>query len=445
MKRASLRDPKSVAQAVLALLAIAAFALSCESPRRVRIVLVTLDTLRFDAFMGGDDERSGMPRLRERAERGTVFLHFHAATPLTQPSHASMFTGLHPWQHGVTRNGQVLAPSFETLAESLRGAGFSTGAVVASFPVAGRFGFRQGFEGYQEDFTEGFLDLRSWEGQTLPSELFYSKAEVVTEQALAALDAATGDKQFFWFHYFDPHAPYGSTIGMNVSRVSIHAALQRNPERKDELLEQARGLYLEDVERLDRSLDRVLERLASESDEYETHILIVSDHGESLGEGDAIGHGFRLAEEELRVPAILISPEVEPGLREDTVGSVDVAPTLLALAGLSSPEHRGRDIREASNEPVPAVGMRRTFAVSPAYELRLDGTNHLLPDLQFYLVGGAGPYVVGNAEGIESPSTESDERFRALFEQFEQSLSGQAVKPIDPSVSRALEALGYVP
>ena len=60
---------------------------------------------------------------------------------LTQPTHATLFTGKHPWQHGVTRNGQILLEERRTVAEELREAGFATRAVVASFPLAGRFWF----------------------------------------------------------------------------------------------------------------------------------------------------------------------------------------------------------------------------------------------------------------------------------------------------------------
>ena len=85
---------------------------------------------------------------------------------------------------------------FRTIAETLRDAGFSTHAVVASFPVAGRFGFDQGFDHYVEDFDRDFLEMEVWEDQPLGSSRFYSLADTVTDHAIAALDEARAPRQF---------------------------------------------------------------------------------------------------------------------------------------------------------------------------------------------------------------------------------------------------------
>lgn len=135
--------------------------------RPVRVVVITLDTLRYDGLApdprGGDDA-SPMPGLLRRArEEGLFFERFYAATSVTQPSHASMFTALHPWEHGVVSNGQILRADFTTVAERLQGEGFATGGIVASFPLAGRFGFAQGFDDFTEDFVEQPVTWRMWE------------------------------------------------------------------------------------------------------------------------------------------------------------------------------------------------------------------------------------------------------------------------------------------
>ncbi|HSL81253.1 MAG TPA: sulfatase-like hydrolase/transferase, partial [Thermoanaerobaculia bacterium] len=200
---------------------------SCREPLPVRVVVVTLDTLRYDALdpdrapdgAAADGGESSMPLLLARAREGALFERFYAATSVTQPSHASMFTALHPWEHGVVSNGQVLDERFDTVAEVLRGEGFATAAVVASFPVAARFGFAQGFDSFDDRFTEGRLPRRRWEGHAVTGA-FYSLADTVTERALMHLgspgrDPETGRPrdQFLWVHYFDPHDPYGDTGG----------------------------------------------------------------------------------------------------------------------------------------------------------------------------------------------------------------------------------------
>ena len=96
-----------------------------------------------------------MPRLRKWAERGRVFERYYSSTSTTQPTHATLLTGLHPWEHGVPRNGMVLTDERITLAERLRDAGFRTVAAVASFPLHRQFGFDQGFETYHDGVHGG--------------------------------------------------------------------------------------------------------------------------------------------------------------------------------------------------------------------------------------------------------------------------------------------------
>lgn len=198
--------------------------MACRQPHRVRVVLITLDTLRYDSFAGAQGGGSSMPRLASWAENATIFTRFYASTASTQPSHASMLTGLQPWQHGVSRNGMQLIEAHQTVTETLRDEGFATSAVVASFPVSRRFGFGQGFEHFDDRFVTGEVTKGEWLDAAEQTEAdvsdrpqlgdpFYSLADHIGARALAEIDAATAERQFFWFHFFDPHAPYGNTAG----------------------------------------------------------------------------------------------------------------------------------------------------------------------------------------------------------------------------------------
>jgi arylsulfatase A-like enzyme len=428
--------------AVLAALPLAAGACARGESRGLRVVLVTLDTLRYDAVFG---DAPAMPRLAARARTATVFSRFYSAASSTQPSHASMFTGLHPWQHGVARNGAVLPERFVTLAEALRAAGFETRAVVASFPVAGRFGFAQGFDSYHDRFTLEHAEgaRRRWEKEwEVPEGGFFSAADTVTGLALEAIDAAASERQFFWFHYFDPHAPYGLSRGEALDKRSILRAVERGEASLDEMLARARALYAADAESLDASLERVLERLDADADAFETHVLIVSDHGESLGEEGWLGHGWRTSEEEIHVPAVLLSPRVAPGVRADVAGSVDVAATLLSLAGASTPPMAGRDLSRPSPDGAQAVGMRRP-ARDEGQTLRLLDRSVTLARHGFFRVDAQGRIAAGDSRAA---SGEDAARVRALFADFERELEGSQVEAeVDPETRRALEALGYAP
>lgn len=409
----------------------------------LRVVLITLDTLRYDALVGSAEDPV-MPRLRARAATGAVFSRFYAVTPVTQPSHATMFTALQPWEHGLTRNGQNLSGELETLAEAFRDAGFETRAVVASFPMAGRFGFSRGFDAYDDAFTETMMGRESWEDRPNPGGAFFSRADTVTDRALEALEAVRGDRQLFWFHYFDPHAPYGSSRGSDFVKWHFFRRLDAG-ESADALLAEVRSRYRADVAFLDRELERLLSRLDEDRDRFETHVMIVSDHGESLGEEGSLGHGFRLSDVEIHVPAIVLSSRVAPGVRTDVAGSIDVAPTLLSLGGLPPWPLGGRDLT-LSDVSTERLGMRGTFRDAMT-ERRVDGRGHPLPELLFFAVDSRGRVRRGNADGVTgAASPEASKRLAAAFAELEARLSrSSAAEELDPEVEDGLRALGYAP
>jgi len=416
-----------------------------------RLVLITLDTLRADALQV-PEKGGAMDELRRFAEGGLVFTNCFASTSTTQPTHASLFTGLQPWDHGVTRNGVVLADGITTLAEHLRARGFSTHGIAASFPMHSLFGYAQGFDVYDDDFSVRYVQV--WEGQRPESGAFYSLGSEVTEKALAAIDAAQGDRQFFWFHYFDPHDPYGdsATSAGDPGEVALIQRLLKAAARGtgvEEELRSARAGYDRDVRFLDASLARILERLAADEDRFRTHVLLTADHGESFGERLALGHGKRVTREQVQVPLVLLSPAVEPGIRTDLASTVDLARTLLSAAGLDAGDLGGRDLL-AERDASAVVGMRRTFA-GPKSEQLTDGKRRDLPESWFYLVRD-GVLWSGNAERVLAEDdltrpvvgAEADalrETFAALESLLEAGDVGEEL--LDPEVQERLRALGY--
>lgn len=438
----------------VAALAFALASGACSGGEKpTRVVLITLDTLRADRFT-----EATMPLVWARAKRGVVFEQFYASTSSTQPTHATIFTGLEPWQHGVTLNGAVLDEARETLTERFKSEGFATAAIVASFPLERRFGFAQGFDSYFDTFDHQQGTAKSnphWAGVEVEED-FYSLADSITTRAVAAIDAARAERQFYWFHYFDPHAPYGDTggdAGADTSGEAIKledltaAARNRSPEF-DALLESARAAYDVDVRHLDRALDRLLARLDADSAQFETHVFLTADHGESFGEDGALGHGKRVIRSQVHVPGIVLSPRVAPAVRSDAAGSIDVMPTLLALAGLAGADRCiGRNLADSrASEQKPTLGMRRTFP-KPFKDVHTDGTVVTVNGPQFFLVRDGRLYI-GDGERIEgedsAPSPELVERVRAIFAACEVELTAsRGREDLSPETQRALEALGY--
>lgn len=443
---------RSALPALLLPLVLAALAAGCGPDRGVRVVLITFDTLRYDAFAPD----GAMPLTRERLADGLEFERSYSATSTTQPTHATLFTGLHPWVHGVVRNGRTLAAEFVTVPEILREEGFDTAAVVGAFPVAARFGFDQGFDRYDEEFSKGMFK-RGWAGHDVAEGKFYSLAEDVVRRASETLDGFTSSRQFLWVHFFDPHDPYGDTTdGEPLGPAEILRLARDEPESVERRVAEARRLYLEDVVFLDRSVDRLLQRLEEDEDRYETHLVVTADHGEALGEHGSVGHGKRLLPSQIHVPLVLLSPAVEGGRRDTVVGSIDVAPTLLSLSGADRAAVEaleaggGRDLTEP-RVPSRAAGMRRTYAPR-AVEARLDGSHHPIGEPQFYVVGEDGRILRGNGDGLQAPlgappggSALDPARLTEVFAGFEQRLTESASdEPLEPEVMRGLGALGYV-
>ncbi len=412
--------------------------------RGTRIVLVTLDTLRYDAAFG---PRAAMPELAAAAAAGLVFDAHYAASSSTQPTHATLFTGRHPWQHGVHRNGLVLAAAQHTLPEQLAEAGWWTGAVVASFPLHGRFGFAQGFAEFHDEFTAE-LSMKEWNDAEVDDNRFHSPADKVTDTALALLDRAAGDRQFLWVHYFDAHAPYGDTGKDAMSTAQLVGAARTASPALPALVERARTLYDRDVAFLDAALGRLLERLEADA-RFETHVLITADHGESLGDDGSFGHGKRVTPAEVHVPLIVLSPRAAPGRRPDVNGTIDVWATLRSLAGLPR-DGGGRDLLAGGEGEAVAFGMRRTY-VEPREDVRADGSVHRLDATrqQFYAVREGRQYI-GSAAGIDADGAQPEGALRetllTLFRALEAELAASetGAELLDEESQAALRQMGYL-
>src|SRR5262245_23671710 len=116
-------------------------------PPRWNLLVVTLDTTRADRIGCYDYGPARTPTLDELAKRGVLFERAYASVPLTLPSHATIFTGLYPPEHGLHTNGlNRLSDEIPTLAGVLRDAGYETGGFIAAFVLAARFGLNRGFQ-----------------------------------------------------------------------------------------------------------------------------------------------------------------------------------------------------------------------------------------------------------------------------------------------------------
>ena len=322
---AGLRFPRRLATAVAIALVVAAGAaltLRFRRPRPPNLLLVTIDTLRADHVGAYGDRLAATPVLDGLAARGTRFEHAESAVPLTGPSHSTILTGLYPPAHGVRDNVNfVLDARHPTLATVLKKAGYRTAAFVGAYPVAGALGFAQGFD----EFDEGF------HVSPVPGEGAERPGNEVAEAAMAWLAKTKSDPSpfFVWVHLYDPHAPYRPPAPFR----------ERFADRP----------YDGEIAFADAQVGRVLDALRSEGQADRTVVVVLADHGESLGEHGESTHAVLIYEATLRVPLVMAGPGVPAGrVVSERVGTVDVAPTALGLLGVAPPAGlQGRDLRGA--------------------------------------------------------------------------------------------------
>ena len=170
--------------------------------RDLNVLVITLDTIRADRLGAYGNTHIRTEFADGLADRGVVFDRCVAPTPLTLPSHTSLFTGTYPVFHGVRDNGNYVVPAeLTTMAEVFREAGYRTGAFVGAFVLSSRWGLDRGFEAYTE--PEGGYD---------PALVSFAQiqrpANAVVDDAIAWLREESEQPWFAWVHLYDPHLPY---------------------------------------------------------------------------------------------------------------------------------------------------------------------------------------------------------------------------------------------
>ncbi|MFH1681773.1 MAG: sulfatase [Candidatus Eisenbacteria bacterium] len=347
----------------LALLAIAIGGIGEALVRRAsedrpNVLLVTIDTLRSDHLSAYGYPRETSPAFDRLAGGGALLTNVVAATPFTQPSTASLITGLYPHTHGVRNHPNLLADRHVTLAEVLRGEGYLTAAFSSHGLLVPEWGFGQGFRLFERvgspiRFDVTLLGHALWRlGIRRPARSLC--ADAVTERALRWLRSEPRTPFFLWLHYLDPHFPYvppeeyarAFDSGTGVDSLTD---LQWPDGRRrifDLTLTEERvlknvDLYDGEVRFTDDQVARVLGRLEETDLLRRTIAVITADHGESLGEhGLYFAHTHFLYDPAMMIPlAVSYPPEVPPGTKiSQTASGLDVMPTILDLAGAPVPE-----------------------------------------------------------------------------------------------------------
>ncbi len=404
-------------------------------PNDLSVLLITLDTTRADRIGAYGFADIETPHLDRLAAEGVLFEQAQAVAPLTLPAHSSIFTGEYPPAHGVRDNGGFyLGDEHVVLAEILRDEGLRTGGFVGAFVLDAKWGIAQGFDHYFDDFELGDTVRMALNEIERP-------AGEVTDAALAWLDEAPGARFFSWVHYYDPHSPY---------------------EPPEPFAERYRNRpYVGEIAYVDSEVGRLLAWLDENGRARDTVVIVMGDHGESLGEHGESGHGFFIYEGATRVPFIVRAPyDTMRGHRvAEVVRAVDVSPTVFDLLAVEA----GQEDRDASFQGASIVRLLTgstgprlpayAEAVYPRYHygwsdlasLRVENMKYVAaPRPELYDLA-ADP---GEVNNLYSARPDEADRLASMLQALESRWTDRALPPqideIDPDTRARLAALGYL-
>ncbi|HET9099344.1 MAG TPA: sulfatase-like hydrolase/transferase [Acidobacteriaceae bacterium] len=294
----------------------------------INVVLITLDTVRADHLHCYGNEKIKTPNIDSLAESGVQFDKAVAQTPLTQPSHASMFTGENPNVHNVRDTGGfALQPSSVTMATILQRHGWDTAGFISASVLTKMFGFNQGFATYDDRL----------EHRNRRDPVSTRSADVTADHAIKWLQKQSGKPYFLWVHFYDAHFPYEPPA-------KFRKQYSQDP-------------YDAEIAFEDQQVGRVLQAVKQKAPAQKTLIVLLSDHGEGLGDHGEYDHGVFLYDSTVRIAWIMAGPGVPAGVHvQQQAREIDLLPTVLDLmAGHPSRAVQGTSLVPAfSGKAVPS-------------------------------------------------------------------------------------------
>ena len=397
----------------------------------INVLLITIDTLRADHLSCYGSKSVATPVIDALAARGVRFAQAIAQVPLTAPSHASILTGTYPQVHKVRdMGGFILDPNIPTVATILSAAGRKTAAVVGAAVLSHHYGMNRGFDQYFDSMKDEY-SLKK-----LPGIVAELRAEVVARRAIDWLEKAESGKPFFlWAHFYDPHFPYDPPEPY------------RSRYRKDP--------YGGEIAYTDEQVGKLLSALAQRGFESNTLVILMADHGESLGDHGEFTHGVFLYDSTVHVPMIVAGPGVPAGrVVTQQVRSIDVLPTIADFVGVPP----GDKVQGASLKPTIVEGKppRSNYCymetLYPKTQMGWSELRGMRTD-EFKLVVAPKPELYRFADDraesrnlIDKLPADADRLQKKVWEiaGAPKSMEPLVPQPIDDERRRELDALGYV-
>ncbi len=333
------------------------------------ILLITIDTLRRDhlGFYGYPLDTS--PFIDSLAKEGVVFKNVVTPLPLTDGSHATILTSLHPLAHQVIRNATSLKDKVETIAEVLKKNGYYTIGTVAAFHLSKKYNFSQGFDSFSDTWDKSIKYNENWfrVAESVNKSLFEQIDEYLEKRKK---NEKENDKPLFiWVHYYDPHTPY-----VNRKEI-IFEPYEKNKKRFPFIN------YDKEIRYTDEQFKKLYGYLEQKGLSETMITCITADHGEQLGDhgASAVHHDFY--SETIMVPLIFHGYKIPKNkIVEDFVSTMDIAVTLLGRLNLNF------------EKPGPGHGVNL---------LDLKGNPKSVPKREFLVIGD--PTFVRSIQWLSAP------------------------------------------
>jgi arylsulfatase A-like enzyme len=383
------------------------------------VILISIDTLRADHLSAYGYNKIQTQNIDAFAHHGTVFTTIDSQIPLTLPSHTCLFTSTYPFESGVEENAEIVPASVVTLASVLQAHGYRTGAFIGSDLLAQRFKLDKGFDVYDSPFRP----------QANPYDARVRRdAALVVRSGLQWLNSG-GKPPFLFLHFFDLHAPYLS---------STVKSLQPNVAGYDD-----------EIQHVDHVMERLRQALMEKGWWDRALIIVLSDHGESLGEHGETSHGYFVYQSTLHVPLLVHWPaslEPLPAKVSLAGGLIDVAPTVLDVLHIQAPpSFRGNSLLKSLPHPVYSESMYAydAFRWSPLRSIRTENFQYIdAPEAELYNLAND-PRELKNA--IHANATQSSELRTSLRTLLASAPHASAVsRDSSADTAATLGSLGYV-
>ena len=394
-----------------------------SSPVSGPIIVISIDTLRADHLPAYGYAKVKTPAIDALAADSVVFERAYSHAPQTLPAHASLLSGRLPFETGVRDNvGFTIKDNERLLPQMLRDRGFTTGGVVSAYVLRKETGIARGF-----DFFDGEMPPSSPELSIGQVQRDGAESVAIAERWLQSIGTA---RAFLFLHLYEPHKPYAPP-----ARFAQYAPYDGEIAYTDELVGRI-VRYLKSHQLYDRST-----------------IVLLSDHGEGLGDHGEQEHGLFVYDEAIHVP-LVIKQEGNAGAGRrvaDLVQHVDLVPTILDLVKApGSGGFRGRSLK-------PLLEGTGRLAETPVYSEALYARYHFGWSELTALTDERYRYIKAPREELYDLRQDRDERANIAAErpQARQAMRGALEKvaagakiqtpgEVSAEARERLQALGYV-